>query len=133
VAMRTKPQSLSELSMRRLVYNYGDHHRNVLAPVDETGVDTAAVDEAAVIAAEVRHAVREEMALTLADVLLRRTELGAAGWPGAACVHHCATVMADELGWSPTRMQQEIAAYKAGLPWTAPADDNEQPLEVAYA
>ncbi|MCB0123460.1 MAG: glycerol-3-phosphate dehydrogenase/oxidase, partial [Caldilineaceae bacterium] len=40
VAMRTKPQSLSELSMRRLVYNYGDHHRNVLAPVDETGVDT---------------------------------------------------------------------------------------------
>jgi glycerol-3-phosphate dehydrogenase len=53
------------------------------------------------------------MARTLTDVVLRRTNLGPAGWPGAACVMRCADVMGAELGWNSERMVAEIAALRA--------------------
>jgi glycerol-3-phosphate dehydrogenase len=53
------------------------------------------------------------MARTLADVVLRRTNLGAAGWPGAACVMRCADVVGTELGWNSDRLVSEIAALRA--------------------
>ena len=38
------------------------------------------------VGAEVIHAIRDEMACTLADIVIRRSELGAAGHPGADMV-----------------------------------------------
>jgi glycerol-3-phosphate dehydrogenase len=52
-------------------------------------------------------AVREEMALTLADAVLRRLDLGTAGPPAAAELDAVASVMAGELGWGPGRVQAE--------------------------
>jgi glycerol-3-phosphate dehydrogenase len=63
-----------------------------------------------VTGAEVVHAVRHEMALTLEDVVLRRTALGAAGHPGRDVVTACADLVAQELGWSPDRVRDEVAA-----------------------
>ena len=63
-----------------------------------------------VTAAEVLYAVREEMAVTLADALLRRTEAGTRGHPGRAAVEAAATLMASELGWSAARRASEIQA-----------------------
>ena len=59
--------------------------------------------------AEVRHAVREEMALSLADVVLRRTPLGTMGHPGRAALEACARVAGAELGWDEPRRAREIA------------------------
>lgn len=70
-------------------------------------------DSLPVPAAVLVHAVRHEMARTLTDVVLRRTNLGPAGWPGAACVMRCADVMGAELGWNSERMVAEIAALRA--------------------
>ena len=55
-------------------------------------------------------AVREELALTLADAILRRTEAGASGHPGRGALDRAASVMAAELGWSGDRVTAEIAA-----------------------
>jgi glycerol-3-phosphate dehydrogenase len=70
------------------------------------------------VGAEVIHAIRDEMACTLADVVIRRTELGAAGHPGAGVVNAAAAIAAEELGWEPDRRTREIAAvdefYKIG-------------------
>lgn len=105
---------LTKETAMRLVYNYGAHYRAVirhggdeprwLAPLGTT---------AAIIGAEVIHAVRNEMAMTLADVVLRRTDLGSAGLPDDAQLRNVALLMARELGWDAVRIGKEIEGVKA--------------------
>jgi glycerol-3-phosphate dehydrogenase len=66
-----------------------------------------------VLTAEVVHGIREEMAVKLSDVLLRRTDLGSAGYPGDPSIQHCADVMAKELGWDSSRIKSEMDSVKA--------------------
>jgi glycerol-3-phosphate dehydrogenase len=61
------------------------------------------------VAAAVIHAVRSEMAMTLADVVVRRTGLGAGGYPDREVVAVCGDLMAAELGWSADRLATEKA------------------------
>ena len=61
-----------------------------------------------VLEAEVVHAVREEMAETLADVVFRRTDLGTGGHPGEEALQACARLMASESGWDENRVRDEI-------------------------
>jgi glycerol-3-phosphate dehydrogenase len=62
------------------------------------------------VGAEVIHALREEMACTVADIVIRRSELGAAGHPGAPIVNAVAAIAAEELGWDAGRRNREVAA-----------------------
>jgi glycerol-3-phosphate dehydrogenase len=59
---------------------------------------------------QTRYAVREEMALHLEDVLLRRLDVGAAGRPDAAIVARVVQVMAAELRWNEPRRRAEEEA-----------------------
>ncbi len=61
----------------------------------------------------VGHAVREEMAQTLSDVVIRRTGLGAAGYPGDATACDAAMRMQKLRGWTDDQMDKELAALKA--------------------
>ena len=60
------------------------------------------------IRAEVIHAVREEMAVKMTDVVFRRTELGLFGHPGEEALADCAGLIAAETGWSASRVESEI-------------------------
>jgi glycerol-3-phosphate dehydrogenase len=62
---------------------------------------------------EVLYAVQAEMAVTLADVVFRRTGLGTIGYPGRETLEDCAAIMAGELGWDKERIQAEIQAVEA--------------------
>lgn len=57
---------------------------------------------------ETVRAVRNEMARTLGDVVIRRTPLGSLGYPGDAEIERVATVVAEELGWSEERKRREV-------------------------
>ncbi len=57
-------------------------------------------------------AIADEMALTLLDVVVRRTGLGAAGHPGDIAAAACANAMQKALGWSDTRRQDELDALR---------------------
>ena len=57
-------------------------------------------------------AVRDEMALSLSDAVLRRLDLGTMGAPPAADVDVVARVMAQELGWDPARIAEERASLE---------------------
>lgn len=59
----------------------------------------------------VRQAVTEEMAVRLGDLLLRRTNVGAAGPPPLDVVERSARMMAEEIGWSPEERRSEIRAF----------------------
>src|SRR5205085_7202399 len=60
------------------------------------------------VPAQVAFAIDEEMALTLEDVVMRRTSLGQFGKPQALA--QVAVLMAAKLGWSAEKKSQEIAA-----------------------
>jgi glycerol-3-phosphate dehydrogenase len=62
---------------------------------------------------EVAHAVRNEMAGTLADCVFSRTELGTAGDPGEDALAACAEVAGRELGWTPERTDAELGTVRS--------------------
>ena len=95
---RTSPEII-----HNLIYNYGSTYPQVLDCLDDDTIDTCQVTKA-----KVRYSVRQEMAQKLADVILRRADLGSAAWPGEACLQLCAETMATELGWDQSRKEQEI-------------------------
>jgi glycerol-3-phosphate dehydrogenase len=68
-------------------------------------------------------AAREEMAVTLADAVLRRLDLGSAGAPSRAEIDTVSRVLAGELGWDAAREraeQQALAAFYASRSGTNP-------------
>jgi glycerol-3-phosphate dehydrogenase len=95
----------------RLGGRYGAESGQVTAlGASEPALAAPVAAGADVTGAEVLHAVRHEMALTLEDVVVRRTAIGAVGHPGDAAVAACAAIVARELGWSAERLRDEIAA-----------------------
>ncbi len=65
-----------------------------------------------VTGAQVLEAVRHEMAMTLEDIVVRRTGLGATGHPGDEIVRHCAALVQQELGWSAGRVEDEVSSVR---------------------
>jgi glycerol-3-phosphate dehydrogenase len=65
--------------------------------------------------AEVVHAVRHEWAMTLGDVLLRRTMLGLRACQGLDCIDRVADIVGAELGWDASRRAAEIGAYRSEI------------------
>jgi glycerol-3-phosphate dehydrogenase len=100
---------------RELVLSYGAAYPEVLGLVSADPALAQPIGNASTIRAQVVHAVRAEMAQTLADVLLRRTNLATGEHPGAEAVNACAGLMARELGWSPTRVEEEVDSLGARL------------------
>jgi glycerol-3-phosphate dehydrogenase len=101
-------------TLARLTAAYAEHARSIVALMSEREEYRGTVAPGSdVTAAEVVHTIRNEMALRLPDIVIRRTGLGAAGHPGAALVAGIAAVAASELGWSPGRTLEEIGAVDA--------------------
>lgn len=101
----------------RLARAYGSHWTEVAAIIDQSPDLAASLSPTcATTRAEVAHAVREECAASLSDVLLRRTGAGAAGHPGREAVEAAAAVLAAELGWDAARMARETTAFDAVYP-----------------
>ena len=97
-------------SVEHLVHHYGTEVDTVVA-VGSTGDDRLLTPLSAYresVGAEVRFAVDEEMAVTLTDVVFRRTGLGTLGDPGVECLRRCAEIMGACLGWSEARMRDEV-------------------------
>jgi glycerol-3-phosphate dehydrogenase len=99
-----------------LAHNHGSRYEDVLRLARETPSLAARLDGTATLRAEIVHAVREEMACTLEDVLLRRTETATGGDPGEAALSAAADLAGAELGWSAERKKDEIARVKRWFP-----------------
>jgi len=99
---------------QHLAETYGtDAGRVLRAGTGPAGRPTRLAPGTPILAAEVSYAVREEMACRLADVVVRRTPLGALGYPGEDVVRSAGAIMAAELGWSAARLDEEVAAVVA--------------------
>jgi glycerol-3-phosphate dehydrogenase len=62
------------------------------------------------VPAQIGFAIDEEMALTLEDVVMRRTSLGQFGRPSPAALEQVSSIMATRLGWNEETRREEIAS-----------------------
>ena len=112
---------VSEMALARLAASYGTACDAVLELVREHPALSAPLSvDCKVMRAEIAYAARAEMALTLADAVLRRTEAGSAGHPGADALEAAAAVMASELGWDERQTRNEVAAVERWYQRMAP-------------
>ncbi len=96
-----------------LTDRYGEYTPAVLQIMkDESDNQIMLSKEPPLTVAEVLYGIREEMAFHLADMVLRRTELGSCGYPNETVLHNVAEVMAGELQWSQEQVQQELISTK---------------------
>jgi glycerol-3-phosphate dehydrogenase len=97
-----------------LVWTHGTEWRPVVALCKaEPDLAEPIAQDVALPKAAIVHAVRSEMACTLADVLVRRLPVGAAGYPGDAAVASTAALMARLCGWDAGRVSRETEALRA--------------------
>jgi len=109
-------QILGGETIRRLTKGYGAAAKDIFSSVAADPSLGRAIDPAGeTLAAEVVHAVRSEMAMRLSDVVLRRTGLGSKGHPGGKVIRACASLVAEELGWSRERKGRETAEVEEGF------------------
>ena len=111
---RREHGDLSSSTVSHLMAADGSRYRHVLALAAGRAEWRATVAEGtSVIGAELVWAVRHEMALTLTDAVVRRTPLGALGYPGDAAAHRAAGIVGTELSWSDHRRREELEALRA--------------------
>ncbi len=107
-AMRACGQAVAA----QLVARHGTEAPAVVSLGAELGLLQALVPGRAFLEAEIAWAARQEMALSLDDVLARRTRL-AQELPdrGAAIAPRVAAILGSELGWGETRQALEVQLY----------------------
>ena len=114
-AARNRPPGVPAILEQHLIGLYGARYRDVLA-LTQGRPDLAAPLSDAVpdIGAQVAFAAREEQALHVTDVILRRSGLGTLGAPGPVVLDRVIDVMAAERKWSPAdiaRERADVASY----------------------
>lgn len=98
--------------VRALAHNHGSEYAAVLKYAKDDPMLTERIGDSTVLKAEIIHAVWEEMACKLEDVVFRRTDLGTAINPGDKALESCAQLMAKELGWNRERQQKELTEVR---------------------
>src|SRR5262249_7306502 len=100
---------------RRLVEAHGSRWREVATLTSqEPALARRIVRELPYLLAEVVYAVEREMAVTLADVLVRRLRIAyETADHGRAASRVATAVLAGRLGWNNGRARREIERYEA--------------------
>jgi glycerol-3-phosphate dehydrogenase len=119
-ARREHDAGLPSDTIPHLVAAYGSRYRDVLDLSDgHPEWRTRVADDSPVIGAELVWAVRKEMAVTLRDAVLRRTPVGALGYPGDPAADRAARIVATELKWTEERIREEIDGLRRFYRWQA--------------
>jgi glycerol-3-phosphate dehydrogenase len=113
-ARRDVPDTTRSSTLNAWLRNYGTQYR-ALADLARRPEEAACLARTDTAMAEVTHAVQEEMAVHLADVVLRRTNLGSGSHPGGGAIAEAARRMQDLLAWSDNRRLAEIASTNQAL------------------
>lgn len=103
---------IPEKVIKQLVRNYGTEYLRILDYGKENLHWLKPFKGSSVLPAEVIHAVREEMAVHLEDVIRRRTELGSGQLPPDEVLRQVAELMGKELDWSGEKIREEISRVK---------------------
>jgi len=101
--------------IEHLEFNFGSHARSILDLIEkDESLRERLVPDLPYVRAEVVYACRAEMAMTLEDMLARRTRIILEdGARGASIAPQVASLMARELGWSSDQAHSQVEQYRA--------------------
>lgn len=103
-------QSGLDLGTRRHLRVFGDAVGQVIREGREV-----ICEHTGAIRGEVVYAVRNELAVTLSDILLRRTGIAWGSCRGLCCRHEVAAIAQRELGWSDAERDQQVREFEADV------------------
>ncbi len=109
--IRQQLPSKSRQVATAIAHNYGSEYANMFSCASNSDY-LETLGDTNVVAAEVINAVRNEMAINLEDVMLRRTELATAGHPGANVIEKVASLIGRELGWNASETDAQIHSVR---------------------
>jgi glycerol-3-phosphate dehydrogenase len=114
VSAEMASSGLGRDTLETLVTTYGRVYPRVVELTDKVagGAERLCPHNADIVA-QLHHAVHEEMAVSLQDVLLRRTGIGTSACQGADCAQSIGERMAVLCGWSERRLTAELDAFTA--------------------
>ncbi len=99
------------VAARRLVYRHGARSERIAERIRRRPREATVVCACEpVLEAEVRHAVRDELATSVDDVS-RRTRLGLGACGGMRCAARCGQIVAEERGLAPAEGARQALAF----------------------
>lgn len=107
---REQANGLSPATLEYLARNYGTEYKEIAKLAREDQALSETLNDDGEIQAQVVYAIRNEMARTLSDIVMRRTGIGTLGNPGEEVLRKVAVVAAKELRWDKEKTEKEIAA-----------------------
>ncbi|OLB57969.1 MAG: hypothetical protein AUI01_03455 [Ktedonobacter sp. 13_2_20CM_2_56_8] len=115
IEARGRQIGLTQDIVEHLAFNFGSLTSNILDLIGEdASLRERLLPELPYVRAEVVYACRGEMAMTLEDVLARRTRIMLEDAErGAGIAPEVAALMAPELGWSSDYTQAQVEQYRA--------------------
>jgi glycerol-3-phosphate dehydrogenase len=125
-AVRNALRQLSPETRARLIATYGGDALDVATNADGPDALSLVAPEVPLSVAEIQYAIRHEMALTLVDILERRSRLSYFATETARdAAPAVAAIAARELAWDASRIQREVDAFTrqcdARLAWRTAA------------
>jgi len=116
VSAESASSGLARETLETLVATYGRAYPRVVELAGKiTGGGERLCPNNPEIVAQLHVAANDEMAVSLQDVLLRRTGIGTSACQGADCAESIGRRMAEMLGWTPRRLGAELDAFHAHL------------------
>lgn len=116
VPVTMRDYGLTEEQAQHLIELYGSRYNDVLALTRERpDLLERLSSHTPDIAAQALYAARFELARTLSDFFLRRTQIGSNVGHGLDCTRRVAALFAEVLGWNAQQQAAEIRAYEEEL------------------
>jgi glycerol-3-phosphate dehydrogenase len=120
----TTSRAVAQRAVDALVHHLGVKVRpcdTAVAPLPDEGHEVR--DDSPDLAACLQRAVREDMALTLGDLVFRRTNLGALGVASREKLRGWASLVAAHCHWSPADVERQVdevvGVYRRASLWPA--------------
>jgi glycerol-3-phosphate dehydrogenase len=112
VSAEVSATGLDEFTLETLIETYGRGYARVLdlARKLPDGTEPLCPSNPEIVA-QLHHAVADELAVSLQDVLMRRTGIGQSRCRGLDCASAIGARMAEILGWSTRRLDAELDAF----------------------
>jgi glycerol-3-phosphate dehydrogenase len=108
---------LSEKISQHLL-RYGKNYTKLLDDIQQDQEKKNLIsDSRSYIFAEIDYFIKYEKAITLRDVMLRRTQIQLSLNQGLDCIDTIAEYMGTILGWSDLKKNEEVEKYKKSLVW----------------
>lgn len=114
-AAKQSYREFPEATVDYLARIYGTALPKVMEIARSDKLFSVALNSEGEMLAQAVYAIRQEMARTLMDILIRRTGIGTLGNPGLSVLEKLAGIAAQELQWGTSRMDQELETAQRAL------------------